>query len=320
MNIVLIIVLIVLGLLILGFLIVCAVMAHFACGRNDTMENHCEQVLDTFVYRDYKEQILAARDWLQTQNTEAVSVVSRDGLKLAGLFLPCENARGTLLCFHGWRGGPIADFGYSVRLYRELGLNVLLVHQRAQGKSEGKHMTFGVLERRDVHTWVRWHTERFGRDLPILLAGISMGATTVLMACGEPFDGNVRGAVADCGFTSPKEICMSVSRSIHLPPKLFVPVVGLFVRMTAGFGLNDYSTLTAMEKATMPVLFVHGEADAFVPCEMTKRNYAACASADKTLLLIPDAKHGQSMPVAPERYTEAVRAFLDRTVGKNKES
>ena len=318
MNIVLIIVPVVLGLLVLAFLIVCAVMAHFACGRSDAMENGFEQVLDTFVYRDYKEEILAARDWLQTQKMEEVSVTSYDGLKLAGIYLPCENARGTLICFHGWRGGPVADFGYSVRLYLELGLNVLLVHQRAQGKSEGKHMTFGVRERHDVRAWVRWHTERFGRDVPILLAGISMGATTVLMACGEPFDGNVRGVFADCGFTSPKEICTAVSRSMRLPPKIFLPVVGLFVRMTAGFGLNEYSTVTAMKTMTLPVLFVHGEADTFVPCEMTKRNYEACASADKTLLLIPDAKHGQSFPVAPERYTEAIKGLLDRTLGKMK--
>ena len=311
----LIIALIVLGLLLLAFLIACAMLAHFACGRNDAMESRFEQMLDTFVYRDYKSDILAARDWLLTQQTEEVCVTSFDGLKLVGIFLPCENARGTLLCFHGWRGGPIADFGYSARLYHELGLNVLLVHHRAQGKSEGKHMTFGVRERKDVHTWVRWHTERFGRDVPILLAGISMGASTVLMACGEPFDGNVRGVFADCGYTSPGEICDIVARAIRLPPRIFVPVVGLFIRITAGFWLNEYSTLTAVRKMDLPVLFAHGEADNFVPCEMTKRNYEACASADKTLLLVPGAKHGQSFPVAPERYTEAIKGLLERTIG-----
>ena len=316
MKTVLIVLLIVLGVLVLAFLIACAVLAHIACGRNDRTENHFEQVLDTFVYRDCKDLILAARDWLQTQDTETVCVTSFDGLKLVGTYLPCENARGTLICFHGWRGGPVSDFGYSLQLYHRLGLNVLLVHQRAQGKSEGRHMTFGVRERRDVHTWVKWHTERFGRDVPIVLAGLSMGATTVLMACGEPFDGNVRGVVADCGFTSPKEIFRAVCRSIRLPPKLFMPVVGLIIRCTAGFGLNEYSTLTAMRKTTLPVLFIHGEADSFVPCEMTKRSYKACASADKTLLLVPGAKHGQSFPVAPERCTEAIAAFLDRTLNQ----
>lgn len=315
MKTVLIVLLIVLCVLVLCFAVVCVLLARFACRRNDAMENDFERVLDTFVYRKYKDRILAARDWLKAQETEEVSVTSFDGLRLAGTFLPCENARGTLLLFHGWRGGPIADFGYSVRLYHELGLNVLLTHERAQGKSEGKYMTFGVRERKDVHTWVRWHAERFGKDAPILLGGISMGAATVLMACGEPFDGNVRGVVADCGFTSPKEILTAVARAGHLPPWLFVPAVGLAIRCFAGFRLDEYSTLTAMRTTAIPILFAHGEADTFVPCEMTKRNYEACASADKTLLLVPGAKHGQSFPVAPERYTAAIKELLERSIG-----
>ncbi len=199
-------------------------------------------------------------------------------------------------------------------MYYSLGLNLLLVHQRAQGKSEGKYMTFGVRERRDVHTWVKWHTERFGKDVPILLAGISMGASTVLMACGEPFEGNVRAAFVDCGFTNPKAIFTAVAREIHLPAFLFVPAVGLWCRCFAGFRAAEYSTLDAVKKMTLPVLFAHGEADTFVPCEMTKQNYEACASADKTLLLVPGAKHGQSFPVAPERYTAEIKGLLDRTL------
>lgn len=316
MNVVLLVLLIVLGVLVLFYLLASFFLWRIACSRNDAMERDFERVLGTFVYRDFRDRILAARDWLQAQETEDVTVTSYDGLKLAATFLPCENARGTLLLFHGWRGGPVADFGYSLKLYHSLGLNILLVHERAQGKSEGKYMTFGVRERKDVHTWVQWHTARFGRDVPMLLAGISMGASIVLMACGEPFEGNVRGVVADCGFTSPKEILTAVAHEIRLPAWLFVPSVSLLIRCFSGFRPDEYSTLTAMEKTTLPVLFAHGEADSFVPCEMTMRNYAACASADKTLLLVPGAKHGQSFPVAPERYTEAILGLLDRTIGE----
>lgn len=310
------VVLIVLGALLLLFLIAAVILTQIAVRRNDATEKHFETVLNSPFYRDFKEKILDARDWLNTQKTEEVRVTSYDGLKLAATYLPCENARGTLLLFHGWRGGPVADFGYSLKLYHSLGLNLLLVHERAQGKSEGKHMTFGVRERRDVHTWVRWHTERFGRDVPMLLAGISMGATAVLMACGEPFEGDVRGVFADCGFTDPKDIFTAVARRLRLPTFLFVPAVGLLVRCFAGFRSAEYSTLTAMRSMTLPVLFAHGEADALVPCEMTKQNYAACASADKTLLLVPGARHGQSFPTAPERYTKAITALLDRTLCK----
>ncbi len=316
MSTVLLVILIVLGVLVLLFLIASFFLWRIACGRNDAMENNFERTVNSFVYREFRDQIFDARDWLNAQRTEDVSVTSYDGLQLAATWLPCENARGTLLLFHGWRGGPVSDFGYALKTYYALRLNILLVHERAQGKSGGKYMTFGVRERHDVHTWVRWHTERFGEDVPILLAGLSMGASTVLMACGEQFEGNVRCVFADCGFTSPKEILASVSRRLHLPAWLYVSAVGLWTRFVSGFRLNEYSTLDAMPKMTLPVLFAHGEADTFVPCEMTKRNFEACASADKTLLLVPGAKHGQSFPYAPERYTEAITGLLDRTIGE----
>ncbi|MBQ6431269.1 MAG: alpha/beta hydrolase [Oscillospiraceae bacterium] len=309
------VILIVFGALLLLFLIASFFLFRVACGRNDKTEQQFEKALSSPFYRNYQSEILAARDWLNAQETERISVTSYDGLKLAATYLPCENARGTLLLFHGWRGGPVADFGYSLKYYHSLGLNLLLVHERAQGKSAGKYMTFGIRERRDVHTWVKWHAERFGDGIPMLLAGVSMGASTVLMACGEPFEGDVRAVFADCGFTGPKEIFSAVSRSMHLPPRLYVSAVGLWARCLAGFRLNEYSTLDAMKTMTLPVLFAHGEADSLVPCEMSKRNYEACASADKTLLLVPGAKHGQSFPVAPERYTEAIASLLDRTIG-----
>lgn len=305
----------VLGVLLALYLIASAVGLYVACHRNDTVQGNLELALGKSAYRACKKQILAARDWLNNQKTEEVSVTSYDGLKLVGTFLPHENAQGTLLLFHGWRGGPIADFGYPLQFYYGLGLNILLVHQRAQGKSAGHFMTFGIRERRDVHEWVRWHTERFGEDAPVLIGGLSMGATTVLMSCGEPFEGNVRGVIADCGFTDPREILTSVARSVHLPAGLFVPSVGTMARFVAGFRLQEYSTLDAMRQMTLPVIFIHGEADSFVPCEMSKQNFEACQSADKTLLLIPGAKHGQSFPVAPERYTEAISRFVDRTIG-----
>ena len=309
------ILLIVLGALAVLYLIASAIALYVACHRNDAVQGNLELALGKSAYREYKKQILAARDWLNAQETQEVCVTSYDGLKLVGTYLPHENARGTLLLFHGWRGGPIADFGCSLQLYYGLGLNILLVHERAQGKSEGRFMTFGIRERHDVHKWVRWHTERFGKDAPVVIGGLSMGATTVLMSCGEPFEGNVRGIIADCGFTDPKEILTAVAHSVHLPAWLFVPSVGLMTRFIAGFRLNEYSTLTAMQKMTLPVIFVHGEADSFVPCEMSKQNFEACQSADKTLLLIPGAKHGQSYPVAPERCTEAISRFVDRTIG-----
>lgn len=308
------IILIALGAFLLLLYIGSLIAAYAAFSRNDFVQNNLEKALEISAYKYLKEDILAARDWALQQKTEEVVIYSYDGLRLVGDYLPTENARGTILLFHGWRGGTVADFGVTLQYYTGLGLNVLLVHQRAQGKSSGRFITFGIKERRDVHSWVQWHNERFGADKPVWIAGLSMGATTVLMACGEPFPENMRGVLADCGFTAPNDIISAVSRSMHVPPPLLVPLIGIHSRVFAGFGLKEYSTIDAMKQTTLPILFAHGESDAFVPCEMTKRNYAACASRDKTLLLVAEAGHGQCYPKQPERYRAAVRDFIERTI------
>ena len=308
------IVLIALGAVLLIFYIGTLIATLAAFGRNDIVENDLEHALELSSYKSFKKEILAGRDWVLAHHPEEVVTHSFDGLRLVGDFLPVENARGTLLLFHGWRGGTVADFGVSLSYYSGLGLNILLVHERAQGKSEGRFMTFGIKERHDVHTWVTWHNDRFGTDVPVLIGGLSMGATTVLMACGEPFPENVRGVIADCGFTTPHDIISAVGRSMHLPSRLLVPMVDLHARLLVGIRLKEYSTIDAMRQTNLPVLFIHGESDGFVPCEMTRRNYEACASKDKTLLLVPEAGHGQSYPKQPERYRAAVKAFVDRAL------
>ena len=310
------VVLIVLGALLLILYIGSLIAAYVALRRNDYVQNNLERALDVSAYKHYKKEILEARDWLLAQNPEEVTTFSYDNLRLVGDFLPTADARGTLLLFHGWRGGTVADFGVSLKYYLSIGLNVLLVHERAQGKSAGRFMTFGIKERHDVHTWVTWHNERFGAETPVIIGGLSMGAATVLMSCGEPFPKNVKGIIADCGYTSPHDIISAVGRSIHMPTALLVPLVGLHARTFAGFRLREYSTLDAMKKMELPILFIHGEADLFVPCEMTKRNYEVCASKDKTMLLVPDAGHGQSYPKQPERYRAAVNEFVDRVLAR----
>ena len=212
-----------------------------ACKRTDKAAD-LQQTLNRPVYRDCKEEILAGLAEMEQKPHETVTVRSFDGLNLAGEYYPHPNARGTILMFHGWHGSPQADFGCAMSAYYSKGLNLLLVHQRTQGESEGKYITFGIRESRDVHAWVRWHGERFGKEAPILLTGISMGATTVLMSAGTPYDANVRGIIADCGFTSPWEIIASVVRGRGLPIFPFVPLMSMWARIFAGFGFREYST------------------------------------------------------------------------------
>lgn len=254
------------------------------------------------------------REWLARQETEELEVQSEDGFLLHGLLLPHVNPRATVLLFSGWRSSWEMDFTCILPFLHAQRLQCILVDERAQGDSEGRYITFGVRERLDVPVWVDYAARRFGKDHPLLLQGLSMGATVVLMASAVHFDANVRGIVADCGFTSPYEIFSKVFRDrTHLPPHFAVWLLDKYTRLFADFGLEEYSTVTALRKTEYPILLLHGTADGFVPCEMTRRNYDACRS-EKTMLLIEGATHGMSYLVARERIETAYIEFLNKHV------
>lgn len=245
--------------------------------------------------------------WIRSQPLEPVYIESHDGLKLHGLFLDAGSRR-TLLLMHGYRSRAFRDFSCVAQYYRSLGCNLLFADQRAHGQSEGKYICFGVKERLDCVRWAEYLDRRVGGD--IFLDGISMGATTVLMAAGETLPESVRGVIADCGFTSPGAIMEKVmTTDLNLPRWPLFPLVALVIRLRAGFGVEEYSTVRAMQKNRLPILFLHGTEDKFVPCGMTRETFAACTS-DKALLLIEGAGHGTSYLVDEARCQQALEEFL----------
>ena len=181
--------------------------------------------------------------------------------------------------------------------------------QRASGRSEGNVCTFGINERRDCHSWIDFARQHLGEDRKLILCGISMGAATVLMAAGQDLPDNVIGVLADCGYTSPKEIIREVIRQMKLPPKLCYPFVRLAARLFAGFDLEADSPLEAAARCKVPVILYHGEGDDFVPCDMSRRNFEAC-NARKAFITIPNAGHGLAYAKQPERYLQTLREFF----------
>ena len=274
-----------------------------------------EEILDRWEHA-YGGELTIVREgmaWFRAQKTEELAIYSFDGLRLKGAYLPAEGpSRGRILLFHGYRSCGLMDFSGAMRFYHEAGYDLLLADQRAHGRSEGRFIGFGILERRDLRAWTEELNRRFGGDEPTFLAGISMGASTVLMAAGGELPDNTRGIIADCGFTSPKDIVVhELHALLHLPKYPLLPLVDLLCRLLAGYGFGDYSTLTAMETNTLPVFFIHGGGDNFVPTEMTRLNYAACR-AEKRLLIVPGADHGMSWLEDPESYQRELSDFLAR--------
>jgi len=260
----------------------------------------------------YADVISDGRAWFQAQEREQIFLQSYDGLRLEADFLPAASpSTRTILLFHGYRSEEYFDFSCIYRFYHELGLNILSVCQRSHGKSEGKYICFGVKERFDCKQWAEYIARRFGPETDIFLSGLSMGASTVLMAAGLELPENVRGVLADCGFTSPQEEFQYILKRMHLPEHPLLEVLSAASGCIAGFRFDEASTTEALQHCRVPVLLVHGGEDDFVPTEMSRRSYAACA-APKELIIVPGAGHGVSYLVDKPRCQAAIRAFLER--------
>ncbi len=260
----------------------------------------------------YGEIILRAQEEHRDIVTETYRISSHDGLSLFAELYPAEGeARGAILLAHGYRGGARAEFSCVLDMYHAQGLDILLIDERAQGRSEGKRMGLGVLERHDIARWARFLSQR-RPGKPILLSGVSMGASSAMMAAGLPLPEEVVGVIADCGFTSPDAIITWLVRRFHLPEKLLMPVLRLVARPVLGYGLLDASAPEALAKSPLPLLLVHGEADRFVPCDMSQECYAASAAADKTLVTVPGATHGMSFLVDKDLCMGTLLRFLSR--------
>ncbi|MGM9521434.1 MAG: alpha/beta hydrolase [Oscillospiraceae bacterium] len=266
--------------------------------------------LDTDKFKKYKDAILSGIKYAAETESEPVEITSYDGLRLAGRYYRAEKERALIILCHGYRSIADNDFSCAIQYFHESGFSLLLIDERAHGKSGGRTMTFGIKERHDVRSWVDYAAGRFP-DTNIIVEGISMGASTVLMAAGEPFPPNVKGIIADCGYTSPKEIICHVIRRAHMPVKLLYPEVKLAARLFGGFDLEEYSSLEAARSASLPALFIHGESDYFVPCDMGRRNFQAYAG-EKQMVTVPGAGHGLSYVVDMEKVQKAVNEFLDR--------
>jgi fermentation-respiration switch protein FrsA (DUF1100 family) len=262
------------------------------------------------IYAPYWDYMVSCAREVRAMPCEELWIHSHDGLKLHGRYFEYAPGAPIELMFHGYRGSAERDLSGGVRRCFQLGHSVLLVDQRCSGKSEGTVITFGVHEHNDCLLWIDKILDRFGSNVKIILTGISMGATTVLIAAGHPLPKNVIGVLADCGYTSAKEIIKVVIKQMHLPPTLAYPFVKLGARLYGHFHLKEISATEALKNCRVPVLFFHGEDDAFVPCEMSRINYKACASTKK-LVTIPGAGHGLSYPVDKDRYLDAMRDFFD---------
>ena len=250
------------------------------------------------------------KEWYATHG-EDVYILS-DSLRLHGKRFKNTGTKYVLVC-HGYTSKAKHMAGFVNKFY-SLGYNVLAADARAHGDSEGTKIGMGWPERFDVIEWIKLIIS-WDSNAQIILHGVSMGAATVLMASGEELPENVKVIIADCGYTSPADIIKKVlSERNPFPAEFIMKTVNmLFIRPLAKIDVFSPGAEQALKGCRLPVLFIHGDADTFVPCEMTKRNFAACAS-EKELLIIKGADHALSFFSEKETVLNAVTGFLNKYI------
>lgn len=301
---------------ILIFLTIAAFVISYICYRmafymHDRDKKSTEEypIPDGEIYEPWREVMTGWMKETRALKHQAYTIKSFDGLTLYAKYYEQTPGAPIELMFHGYRGYAERDLCGGVQRCFALNHNAFIVDQRASGDSEGNIITFGVNEHRDCLSWVDFMVDHFGPDVKIILTGISMGASTVLNAAGCPLPENVIGVLADCGFSSPKQIIKKVIRDMKLPANLAYPFVQLGARLYGHFNIDEVSSVDAIRNCKIPVLFFHGDIDAYVPMEMSKINYDACPSK-KRLVIIPGAGHGLCFPVDTELYLQEMRDFF----------
>lgn len=253
------------------------------------------------------------KDWLEQQGYEELKVMSDDGLLLNAIYLPAsESSDKVVILVHGYSSWSGSMAGFAQYYKEQLGYSVLMPDLRGHGKSEGNYIGFGWHDRKDMLQWIDLMLEKHGSNCQIVLHGISMGGGTVLMTGGEDLPINVKCIVSDCAYTSVEGILgYQMKRMFKLPKSPLIQFTSFICKLRAGYFFSEASAVNQVRKNKLPILFIHGSEDKFVPTEMVYELNEA-AQVEKLLLVVPEAAHGMSFWQDPAAYKAAVEEFLGK--------
>lgn len=266
---------------------------------------------DASSYSGRYNEVVDLIEKLRNEPCEDVYIKSFDKVMLRGRYYHQDDNAPLAICFHGYRGTPIRDFSGGYQILKEQGFNVLLIDERAHLKSGGHTITFGVKEAKDGLCWIDYAINRFGKDIKIILVGISMGGYTVgNIIVNNELPNNVKGAILDCPYHSPKEILKtSCIRDLHVPWWIGSPILNIASRIYGHFSFTNKKNNLKGKKSHVDFIVIHGDKDSIVPCEFSE--YLIEGNPKSKRYVFPDADHGMSYLVDKDKYKECCVNFVN---------
>ena len=265
------------------------------------------------IYAEYNDENLNdAQKWLEEKSNYSDKYIeSYDKLQLHS-YVVSQNSNKWAIVVHGY-GGSGKLMSDKSKYFYDMGYNVLIPDLRGHGKSEGDYIGMGWKDRLDIISWINFIIKE-NPNAEIVLHGTSMGAATVLMTSGENLPSNVKAIVADCAYTSAwDEFSYQLETYLKVPSSYILNVTNMVTKLKAGYSLKEASALECVKKATVPILFIHGDKDKFVPYSMMDKLYDA-TNSPKEKLTIEGGEHANSDLVSPFIYWLTVEDFLNQYV------
>ncbi|GIM28538.1 hypothetical protein CPJCM30710_12040 [Clostridium polyendosporum] len=268
-------------------------------------------------FKEYVNKKLIDEEFYYSLTREDLYITSKDGLNLKGTFIEAQKTSNKyVVLVHGISIGPVGSLKYLDAFY-SLDFNILIIHQRRHGKSEGRHSTYGYHEKQDLFLWVSYLRKIFGNDIIIGLHGESMGAATVLQY--TELDQNISFIIADCGFSDLSELLKFQINYSY--PNILRPLLNILINLIniraikrAKFNFRDTSPIKAVENSEIPTLFIHGKNDSLVPWFMSEKMYQVKTKGIKELYFVEEAAHAEAIKKDKKTYDKKITDFINKVL------
>ncbi|MDP4145678.1 MAG: alpha/beta hydrolase [Bacillota bacterium] len=251
--------------------------------------------------------------WLEKQNLRTVEIQSEDFLRLRGYYLEADKlSKVTVILAHGYNSQGKDMAAFAKFYHKSLGYNVLMPDDRGHGQSEGNYIGFGWMDRKDYVKWIDYTINTLNKDSKIILHGVSMGGAAVLMTSGEKLPSNIKAIISDCAYTSVKaELSYQLQRVYKLPSFPILQTTSFLTKIRAGYFFCEASAVKQVGKTKIPILFIHGAEDNFVPTNMVYTLYKSCRS-EKDIFIVPNASHANAYNIDKIGYEMKVTQFVSK--------
>lgn len=279
--------------------------------RGKDIQNSYEYMYQTYPYLN---------PWVDSLNTVSALkdtfIHANDGTRLHAFYIAANRPTDkTAVIVHGYTDNAIRMFMIGYLYNHDFNYNILLPDLRDTGLSGGDYIQMGWRDRLDVLQWMDVANRIYGDSTQMVVHGISMGAATTMMVSGEQAQPEyVKCYVEDCGYTSVwDEFSYQLKDMFHLPPFPLMYSTNALCRFEYGWDFKEASAVKQVAKCHLPMLFIHGDADTYVPTWMVYELYKA-KPEPKELWIVPGATHAMSYRDDTEEYVNKVRLFVDKYI------